>query len=194
MKSLKAETVLANQLERIQKAERITDVNLAATLRDLGYETLSRDAIRAIKRGDRRVTLDETLALAWALDIAPTNLIVPFEKPDPVTRNDAGEKIDPPLYKTSATLHIGVGVDMQPVEARAWIAGRSVRHDTDREVTRRRERRFYVDHVPPPQRDAIDAAAGSAVREAAKQGHPNEIHVALPVSTWIAIESEREAS
>ena len=69
---------------------------------------------------------------AWALDIAPTNLIVPFEKPDPVTRNDAGEKIDPPLYKTSATLHIGAGVDMQPVEARAWIAGRSVRHDTDR--------------------------------------------------------------
>lgn len=179
-----AEEALRRRLAEVQRAEKIPDAELGRELAKLGFPTLTRDALRAIKRGSRRIALNEALALAWALGIAPVNAFAPFEDPEPTTHGPDGNVLDPPIYGTTVGLRVGDGVDMQPVEARSWIAGRSIRWVDDD-----RQRRFYLRFVPPPYRAKLARAANAAIRKAAEGGDPDEIK--LPVSVWHEIE-ERE--
>ena len=49
-------------------------------LAELGYGKISRSILAKIERGNRRVDIDDVLALAAALDVAPVHLFVPYDR------------------------------------------------------------------------------------------------------------------
>lgn len=120
----------------------VSQAALARRLAELGYP-LSRKAVNEIEHGKRRVTLDDALAIALALGVAPVNLLVPFEKPE-ILSVEAAES---GIFEPSAVLAIG-SVRVDPVSARAWIRG----VETVGEATMEERFRFHVQQIPPPQR------------------------------------------
>jgi transcriptional regulator with XRE-family HTH domain len=127
---------------------------------------LSRAAIAEIEReGGRRIRLDDALAIAAALGIAPVHLIVPFEDPEPIDltyrvkdRESGAIREETPadhgLFNPTAKLKIGDKLSLAPSEARPWIRGQSLYVDAlgNAEL----EARFYYEEVPPPRRYQLD--------------------------------------
>lgn len=92
--------------------------DLAARLVEIGYvdETgrpiISRPTLAKIETNDRAVTIEDLLAIAAALDVAPVHLLVPLEDVEPH---------DPEL---PVTLQVTRGLPAVPTfVARAWIRG-----------------------------------------------------------------------
>lgn len=144
MRTIEPEQAVADRIGALQASRGVSDVELGRRMAALGFTSVGRDAIRKIKAGERQVSLNEALAFAWALDIAPVHLIVPLDN--------------------SAGLKVGHGLDMDYVEARSWIRGRSIRYDEDEEVTRRREAGFYFENLPPNEQQQV-LRAGQEVSE-----------------------------
>jgi transcriptional regulator with XRE-family HTH domain len=68
--------VVANNLLRIRKDRRLTTQQLADRLKELG-QPIPASGITRIEKGDRRVDVDDLMALAVALNVAPTTLLLP---------------------------------------------------------------------------------------------------------------------
>jgi hypothetical protein len=158
MEVLTPEAAVARRVARLQDTKGLSNEELGRRMAALGFPNVGRHAVRDIKAGKRKVSLNEALALAWALEIAPVHLIVPFEAEEEVTPDADAEDV-PPSDPPAACLAVGDRLLMLPIEARSWIAGRSVRHDDDHDVDRRRERSFYVENVPPDEREQHLAAS-----------------------------------
>jgi transcriptional regulator with XRE-family HTH domain len=73
----------AQRLREAREARGLTQRELAQTVKKLGG-SLNQSAITRIERGDRKVTIDEMVALAAALDVAPVHLFLPIEGDAPV--------------------------------------------------------------------------------------------------------------
>ncbi|MGW2126265.1 helix-turn-helix domain-containing protein [Streptomyces sp. NPDC001758] len=70
-------TVAAN-VRRVRKGRALTVYELADRLAS-GNHSIAASAISKIERGERQVTVDDLLALACALDVSPSALLLPLD-------------------------------------------------------------------------------------------------------------------
>jgi transcriptional regulator with XRE-family HTH domain len=153
----------AARLREAREAARMTQAELADRVLEVVGYNLSRTAIALIEKGKRRVTLDDALAIAAALGVAPINLMVPFEDPEPVSEELAGKG----LFNASVELEVGEKLSLLPLEARPWIDGTHAYPGSDPEQWFR----YYVREVPPPRRWRIEHFVAAA-REGRKPEWP----------------------
>mgnify|MGYP001583050328 CR=1 FL=1 len=73
--------VLADNIRRIREGRRLTYVDLAALLADAG-RPIAVLGLRRIERRERRIDVDDLLALAYVLAVAPVDLLVPAAAAD----------------------------------------------------------------------------------------------------------------
>ena len=73
-----ASRAVAANLMRLRKAQRLTTTRLSAALDELG-QPIHASGITRIEKGERRVDVDDLVALAKALNVRPEQLLMPFE-------------------------------------------------------------------------------------------------------------------
>ena len=137
-----------------QLSQRLADV--------VGYK-LKRQAISEIEAGDRRVSVDEWLALSAALAVCPLYMVTPFES-DEVVNEEAAEA---GLFATTTDLRVGDRLALIPIEARRWIRGTAIYNDASVDDWPR----FYCDEVPPAVRYRLGWLAAYVRDHARKLGH-----------------------
>lgn len=71
---------VAKNLARIRNAQRKTTAQLGELVTELGIP-MTASTVTKIEKRDRRVTVDELVALALALDVSPATLLLPTEQP-----------------------------------------------------------------------------------------------------------------
>ncbi len=118
-----------HRLREAREARPMSQRGLAARLTELGLP-MSQAAVTRIERGDRKCSLDEAVAIAAALDVAPMHLFLPIDGDDPVQLAPALE-VDAPL-------------------ARAWARGE--------QPLRPEDARFYAFQAPSVRLTAGDLA------------------------------------
>jgi transcriptional regulator with XRE-family HTH domain len=145
--------VVARRLREARLSAGLTQEQLSRRLADdVGYR-LSRVAIAEIEAGRRRVTVDDWLALAAALNVAPVHLVVPFESERLLDKRYG-------YFEPAAMLRVGERLVMLPQEARSWIRG-LVHHLSSHPDT---YDRFYRVETPPPQRYRLAQLAERVLR------------------------------
>lgn len=127
--------VFSDQLRRIRERHGISVRDLSGRLEELGV-TMDPSAITRIEKGRRGVSLDDALALAAGLNVAPLQLLVPL-----------GEE---------ATMAVVPEIEIHPDLARRWIAGDSPLTNSDRYSLRREE--WYERSAVLRLFDAVTAA------------------------------------
>lgn len=98
-----AGAVLMDNIRRIREGSRVTYVELSGRLAHVG-RPIPVLGLRRIERGERRVDVDDLLALAHVLGVAPVDLLVP---------NDWTDENYP------VTTEVGAPADV----SREWICG-----------------------------------------------------------------------
>jgi transcriptional regulator with XRE-family HTH domain len=121
-------TTARENLRGLRRSRGLTQQDLVVRLRQLGVE-LDRSSIAKVEAGKRELTLTETFAVAWALDVAPIHLLVPIDGDEPI--------------------EIGPKMQASPAEVRAWIRGQSPLFQDPR--------RYYT-AVPTSELDAAGEA------------------------------------
>ena len=141
----------------------ISQVQLSERLAALGV-TVSRKALLEMERMPprRRVSLDEALAIAAALGVAPIHLMVPFED-DTVLSEDLA---DEGVFEAKTSLKVG-NLVMVPVVARKWIRGTAIYPDPG---PLELWHRFYCVEVPPAVRYRLRKLAAYARAHREKLG------------------------
>jgi transcriptional regulator with XRE-family HTH domain len=152
LKDLRPTQVFANRLREVRDKAGLSQEDVRQRLEDMGYE-LSRSAIAQIELGRRRVTLDEALALAVALGVAPVHLMVPFED-EAVISEDAA---DDGIFEPTKRLKVG-NLLLLPFEARQWIRGTAIYPEAPLDLWHR----FYCVEVPPAVRYRLRQLAAYA--------------------------------
>jgi transcriptional regulator with XRE-family HTH domain len=97
------EAIFSRRLKETRRARGLSQRRLVARLAALG-RPLNQAVITRIERGARKVSLDEAIALAAALDVAPVHLFLPIDDSERVSLT--------PTLEVSAAL------------ARQWARGR----------------------------------------------------------------------
>jgi transcriptional regulator with XRE-family HTH domain len=144
--------VFARRLKRARENARLSQDELHHRLKVLGYK-LSRSAIAQIELERRRVTLDDWLALAAALGVAPLHLVVPFEDEEPVIPPKANPDSEQfAVFNPGTSLRVAENVILIPLVARMWIKGVAIYPGADL----RDNYRYYVGEVPPARRWEIE--------------------------------------
>jgi transcriptional regulator with XRE-family HTH domain len=69
---------VAKNVERIRKARQLHQKDVSALLRDVGRPMLP-TVVSKIERGERRIDVDDLVALALALNVSPLSLLMPAE-------------------------------------------------------------------------------------------------------------------
>jgi transcriptional regulator with XRE-family HTH domain len=146
-----AAEVFARRLKAVRKAAgNVSQAELSRRLAEIGYN-LSRSQIADLESEDperrRRVTVDDLLAIAAALGVAPLHLIVPFEEEEPMMVEPRLDEYDVPVFLAPVRLRVGA-LTMLPSEARRWITGRQINLDADVSLWER----YYTEEVPPARR------------------------------------------
>lgn len=95
---------LRENIKRIREGQRLTYVELSERLGSIG-RTIPVLGLRRIERGERRVDVDDLMALAYALGVPPVDLLVP------------GDLVSNEPYSITPEVHAQAG------PARAWIRG-----------------------------------------------------------------------
>jgi transcriptional regulator with XRE-family HTH domain len=143
------------RLKQVRDRNGVSTASLMRRLNDLGFK-MRRAAIYEIEQGKRAVSLDEALALAAAIDVAPLFLMVPFEDDEPNEQKkirygrDQVLELDRTLaemghFPWSSELRIGQQLSLIPSEARSWIVGRCIFNGAPFEGWPR-----YYRHETPP--------------------------------------------
>lgn len=120
--------IFGQQLRLVRMRRGWSQQDLVDRLSQLGFP-VDRSAIAKIETGARGVSVDEALAIAVALDVAPTALLVPRRPGDSV--------------------QVVPVVEAHDVDAMAWFEGRCpmiVGDESDDEL--RSQARFYFEEVP----------------------------------------------
>lgn len=129
---------LRHNIRRIREAHRLTYVELSERLAAAG-RPIPVLGLRRVERGERRVDVDDLVALALVLDVSPALLLLPREEPH-------GDPSDPREHWVSLT---GT-TDVPWRTAWRWMHGEFPPADvTPREVREfRAENRPYEDENP----------------------------------------------
>jgi hypothetical protein len=106
--------VLAGNIYRIRKTQRIGYMELSRLLADVG-RPIPELGLRRIEKGERRVDFDDLLALAYVLKVCPVDLMV------------SGDVADGDPYPITATRTYESG------SVRDWISGQTVRLESYQE-------------------------------------------------------------
>jgi transcriptional regulator with XRE-family HTH domain len=69
--------VFARRIREVRSRRGLSQQTVVERLRALGIEKMDQTIVSRIESGARRVTLDEALALALALDVSPVSLYLP---------------------------------------------------------------------------------------------------------------------
>jgi transcriptional regulator with XRE-family HTH domain len=101
---------VARRVRQLRRRHGMTQQDLADALKLFGVP-IDRSAIARLEKGERIVTLDETMHLARALHVAPVHLLVDPDGEDPLA----------PIP----------GMEITPHEARLWIRGHLPVHGQD---------------------------------------------------------------
>ncbi|MFE3786982.1 helix-turn-helix domain-containing protein [Streptomyces goshikiensis] len=80
-------STLTENVRRLREAQRLTYVELSDRLTEAG-RPIPVLGLRRIERGERRVDVDDLIALALVFNVSPGSLLLPHEKP-------AGDPSDP---------------------------------------------------------------------------------------------------
>lgn len=133
---------VAKNLVRFRKYRGLTTRQLSGALERAGRPIPS-SGITRMEKGERHVTVDELVALAYVLDVSPPLLLLPTERPE-VPGDSRGERI--PLTRAIST----------PWEtAWRWMHGqRPVRDTSQREI-----RGFWFQNRPYESDNPEDEAA-----------------------------------
>lgn len=86
--------VLAQQLRRVREDRNVTYTELVKRLEDLGHP-IPILGLRRIERGERRVDVDDLVALARALRVPPVLLLFPVDAAGPLVELVPGVLADP---------------------------------------------------------------------------------------------------
>lgn len=86
--------VLAQQLRRVRESRHVTYTDLVKRLDDLGHP-IPILGLRRIERGERRVDVDDLVALARALRVPPVLLLFPVDAEGPLVELVPGGFADP---------------------------------------------------------------------------------------------------
>lgn len=111
---LSVSDVVAARIREVRGKRHLTTVELAARCAELGAPDLTAQALyklegrRPGKLRPRPVTVDELLALAAALNVAPVNLLVP---------------VDVPFEDPSKSYRVTARISESPHDVREWIRG-----------------------------------------------------------------------
>lgn len=136
--------VLAERMRAIRQRRRLSAREVADRIAQQGGK-LGRASIAKIEVGERGVTVDEVFLIAAALDVSPTNLLLPAE----------------PMAEVAVTPKETVAA----VEVREWIYGqRRLRFGPVRVVDEGEEEAFYAE-APEVERLARRVQANPAVRQ-----------------------------
>jgi transcriptional regulator with XRE-family HTH domain len=120
---------VARRVRDLRERHRMTQQDLATALANFGTP-IDRSAVARLEKGERILSLDETMHLARALHIAPVHLLVDPDGDEPI-------RITPQ-------------VEAEPWEARAWIRGqRPIAQDA----------RFYFMNIPAAEFEQLRPAA-----------------------------------
>ncbi len=90
------------------------------------------------------MTIDEALAISAAVDVAPIDMIVPFEDSEPIAEGPLRGEVT----ASDTRLCVG-GLDMLPLIARRWIMNRQLYPSAGLESYDR----YYREEVPPGWRN-----------------------------------------
>jgi transcriptional regulator with XRE-family HTH domain len=162
IQDLTASGVFGRRMREVREKANISQVQLSERLAALGVD-LSRKALIELERRPprRRVSLDEALAIAAALGVAPIHLMVPFES-EAVLSDDAAEE---GIFDPTASLSVG-NLTMIPIVARKWIRGTAIYPEAPLELWHR----FYCIEVPPAVRYRLRELAAYARTHKEKLG------------------------
>jgi transcriptional regulator with XRE-family HTH domain len=143
--SITASEVFGQRMREARERAGISQVQLSKRLAAIGVE-MSRKALIELERQPprRRVSLDEALAIAAALGVAPIHLMVPFED-DAVLSEELAEE---GIFDATTELKVG-NLTMVPVVARKWIRGTAIYPEAPLDEL---WHRFYCIEVPPAVR------------------------------------------
>lgn len=129
---------LRHRLLELRRRRGLSQTGLSKRLADAGV-TLHPTAITKIERGARAVTIEEVLALAYVLNVSPTNLILP-------TDDDL------------APVKITPKIEHQAEWVRDWIAGVGPLPADDSEADYRAREDEYLSAAPVHEQRAVRAA------------------------------------
>ena len=144
--------VFRQRMREVREHGKLSQQDLCQRLVDIGF-ALRRSAIREIEKGSRRISLDEALAIAAALGVAPVYMFTPFESDDPIEIDDRLQAEE--QFTTITKLKIGEKLAMTPWEARRWTRGTEIYSDAppDRWAT------YYCNAADPGTRHRLREAA-----------------------------------
>lgn len=114
-----AET-LSKNLSRLREAKGLTYTQVSRRLAE-GGRSISPLAVRRIEDGERRVDVDDLLALAIALDASPTYFLMPVTEASDEQVEVTGLKNTVPAKQLYDFLHGEHGLAGRPVRVREWI-------------------------------------------------------------------------
>lgn len=153
----------AEQMKKARRSAGVTQADLSARLERLGFH-LSRAAILEIEKKSRRISLDEALAISAALDVAPVNMIVPFE--DDRVLDDEAADLGYGVFEPVSKLKIGSALVMIPSEARSWIRGTAIHLSASVEGWNQ----YYCVQVSPGERHQLRKVADYVLAHHKKLG------------------------
>ena len=120
---------VATNLKRIRQRRGLSLAELARTLARLGWPLLDTGLLRA-ETGERRIDVDDLVALAVALGCSPVTLLLP--------------ETTPPVPRLTAKVDITPGVRMPTGRAWAWATGEQQLDDAGP----RAEAQFVLENHP----------------------------------------------
>lgn len=123
--SADATRTVASRVAQVRRRRGWSTTRLAQKCAEVGMPGLNRAVLANLQSGRRTfVTVDEVLALAFVLNVAPVHLLVPIE-----------QTADHQRYRVTATR------DLPLAAAREWVRGRCCPPG--------RDPRSYYSEVPP---------------------------------------------
>lgn len=105
---------VAENVRTLRQQRGLSQADLATVLRELGTP-LGVSALSKVENGTRRVTVDELVALAVALNVSPNRLLLPGDI-DPTAVAEHLETEQEPIELTPS-------LTVEPTAAWAWAAG-----------------------------------------------------------------------
>ena len=208
--SITPEAAFRRRLKEARAARGMTQRDLAERLAAIG-QPMTQAAVTRIERGERRVSLDEAIAIAAVLDVAPIHLFLPIEGDSaqlapklkvPIDRARAWARGQHPLDPSNAAStnssppHVG-GRQVETGHARAFNPKRRTneRHGNSRRTRIRvgRNRSAPAIHrtgtavVPGEHRSAQRGARHERHRTSTHQGGLMKGHVRKRGKKWAVV-------
>lgn len=110
MRTVRTSELLGERVRELRDHRDLSQRGFADLMRTLGVP-LHHATVAKVEKGTRKVSIDEIMAFAYALDVAPINLFTPFDEYGDTLKVRVVDRED------------GDPVDVSPAGLRAWVRG-----------------------------------------------------------------------